>query len=112
VLDPGHLVHRVDIEKRVTQVDAQTGLGADVWLSLAKDVPAKVTPISVRDFIASQANQSQIVARIVIRRRDGLSANMRIKFRGQIYNPMGWLPDPDSGLEYLTAPCTQGTNAG
>jgi SPP1 family predicted phage head-tail adaptor len=112
MLDPGELFHRIDIEKRVQQVDSSTGLSSTVWLSFATDVPAKVTPVSVRDFLASQAMQSQIVARIVIRRREGLTADMRIKFRGQVYNPAGWLPDPDSGLEYLTAPCSMGTNAG
>jgi SPP1 family predicted phage head-tail adaptor len=112
MLDPGELRHRIDIEKPIVQTDGTTGLTSTVWVSAFPSVPAKVTPVSVREFIASQALQSAIVARIVIRYREGLTAQMRIKFRGAIYNPQGWLPDPDSGLEYVTAPCTMGVNAG
>lgn len=112
MLDPGELRHRIDIEKPIVQVNQTTGLRTTVWVSAFAKVPAKVTPVSVREFIASQSMQSAVVARIVIRYREGLTPQMRIKFRGAIYNPQGWLPDPDSGLEYVTAPCSMGVNAG
>ena len=35
-----------------------------------------------------------------------------ILHKDKIYNPAGWLPDQDSGLEYLTAPVSQGLNEG
>lgn len=66
----------------------------------------------MREFIAGQAVQSQVTARVTVRHREGLNASMRILFRGRIYNPQGWLPDPDSGLEHLTAPCSEGVNDG
>lgn len=60
----------------------------------------------------SQSTQSQVTARITIRARAGLTASMRIIHNGRFYNPEGWFADPDSGLEYLTAPCREGTNEG
>jgi SPP1 family predicted phage head-tail adaptor len=112
MLSASELRHRIDIEKPIHTQNTETGIQDIVWVSAWSRVPAKVTPVSVREFIAAQAVQSQVVARIVIRYREGLTAQMRIKFRGAIYNPQGWLPDPDSGLEYLTAPCTMGVNNG
>lgn len=109
-LAAGKLRHRVTIQK---QVQSRTPEG-DVkiaWVNHA-EVWAEVAPVSVREFIAGQSQQSQVTARIVVRYRDDLDATMRILHRGRIYNPQGWLPDPDSGLEYLTAPCTEGVNDG
>jgi SPP1 family predicted phage head-tail adaptor len=113
-LSAGRLRHRITIEKQIPgSRDPETGLAsATRWSAVVEDLAAEVVPVSVREFIAAQSMQSQIVARITIRYRDGLDATMRIKHRGKIYNPQGWLPDPDSGLEYLTAPCSQGVNAG
>lgn len=82
-----------------------------MWTDVA-EVWAAVEPASVREFIASQQMQSEIVARITIRYRAGLTAQMRILHRDRIYNPQGWLADPESGLEYLTAPCSEGVNDG
>jgi hypothetical protein len=33
---------------------------------------------------------------------------MRVKFRKKIYYIEGLLPDPESGLSYITMPVTQG----
>lgn len=112
MIDPGELRHRIDIQRPIRKVDSTSGDTKITWVTAWANVPAKVTPVSVREFIAGQALQSQVVARIVVRYRAGLTADMRIKFRGEIYNPQGWLPDPYSGLEYLTAPCTAGVNDG
>jgi hypothetical protein len=37
---------------------------------------------------------------------------MRLLHGSRIYNPQGWLADPVSGIEYLTAPCSEGVNDG
>lgn len=79
---------------------------AVTWANVAVNVAAAIEPLSVRGFIASQQMQSDISACIVIRYRAGLKADMRIVHGTRIYQPFGWLPDQDSGLEYLTAPCS------
>lgn len=111
-LHAGELRDRITIQKRVYSQDAVTGEQTVTWQDWLVNEPANIEPVSVRDFIASQANQSQIVARIKIRYRDGLDPTMRVLNDGAIYNPMGWLPDGNSGREWLTAPCTLGVNEG
>lgn len=109
-LAAGKLRHRIKIqEPKESRTD--TGDVLITWKDVA-EVWASVEPLSVREFIAGQAMKSQVTARIVVRYRPGLTAQMRILYRGKIYNPQGWLPDPESGLELLTAPCSEGTNDG
>lgn len=115
-LRSGKLRHRINIE---TPVETQnTGTGEDAgemtteWQVLHESVPASIEFLSAREFVAAQSVQSKIVARVTIRYRDGLTPQMRIIHKGKIYNPEGWLPDLDSGLEYLTAPVAQGVNEG
>lgn len=115
-LAAGDLRHRVTIQQRGTPVqNPQTGEMVRPWVDVAA-VWASISPVSVREYVASQEMQSAIVARIVIRYRDGLDASMRIVHVKNgvtmIYNPQGFLADVDSGLEYLTAPCSQGVNDG
>lgn len=107
----GKLRHRITIEAKVTGRDPGTGAPITTWQTWA-DMWAEVAPLSAREFIAAQAGQSEVTARITIRYRQGLLATMRIVHRGQIYNIAGMLPDNVSGLEYITIPCGQGVNNG
>jgi SPP1 family predicted phage head-tail adaptor len=122
-LEAGRLRHRVRIEQLENLLDSnleviqdETGQVAQEWAEVAT-VWAAIEPLSAREFTESQAKQSQIVARVVIRYRDGLNAAMRFVHvrTGRddvIYNPHGFLADKESGLEYLTIPCSQGTGEG
>jgi SPP1 family predicted phage head-tail adaptor len=112
VFDSRELRHRIVIERLVSRQDPDTGELVAGWSVVWSDVPAQISPLSVREFIASQAVQSGVTARITIRYRQGLTADMRIVHNGKIYNPQGWFADLDSGLSYLTAPCTEGVNRG
>lgn len=103
-LASGRLRHRVTIERAVPYVDDEGNTYSD-WELVLANVPAAIEPISVREFISANAMQSHITHRIVIRARTGLEAGMRILHGTRVYDPQGWLPDPDSGREYLTAPC-------
>lgn len=107
----GKLRHRVELQKPVAAQDPESGEVVPSWEYVAT-LWAEVTPLSVREFIAAQAGQSEISARIKIRRRKDVTAKHRILFRSQIYNIEGVLPDPESGLEYLTLPCSEGVNDG
>lgn len=114
-LKAGRLRHRVAIQAFVYQgQDPLSGAEIRTWTDVAgcESVPCAIEPLSAREFIASQATQSQIVARIVMRYREGLDASMRIVHKGKIYNPQGFLPDADSGMEYMTVPCSLGVNNG
>lgn len=71
-------------------------------------IPAEKRDLSLREFISAQAGQSVIRGRFVIRRlselegRDG--ATTRVLHKGIYYNVHGWMTDPESGNEYMTAP--------
>ena len=122
-LAAGKLRHRILIEQYIALQDSngealQDPLTGEVmmdWTSLA-EVWAAIEPLSAREFIAAQATQSKISARITIRHREDLDASMRLihmrsgGVRGKVYNPAGFLADPMSGLEYLTIPCSEGVS--
>lgn len=109
--NPRRLRHRVQVEKPIHGQNPDTGAEKLSWERVFSDVPAEIAPVSVRDFIESQAYQSTVIARITIRARPGLTPDMRIIHGEKIYAIQGgWLPDPDSLLEYVTAPCAQGVD--
>jgi len=121
-IEAGRLRHRVRIEQLENLLDSnggviqdeETGQVAQEWAEVAT-VWAAIEPLSAREFIQSQATQSQITARIIIRFRDGLNAAMRLvhvrrDIADVIYNPHGFLADKESGLEYLTIPVSTGVS--
>lgn len=124
MIDSGKLRHRVRIERLeyltdsngdVVQ-DSATGATSQEWTEVAT-VWAAIEPLSAREFVQSQATQSQVVARITIRFRSGLDPAMRLihirtGLPDVIYNPAGFLTDKDSGQEYVTIPVTAGVGEG
>lgn len=110
MLSAGRLRHRIEIQKHVVTTDSH-GDTQPRWETFAT-CWAAINPISAREFEASQAMQSKSVVRIVIRYRSGVQPAMRILHKGRIYNIEGVLADRDSGLEYLTLPCSEGVNDG
>lgn len=118
MLKAGKLRHRVRIEHVETIQDELTGRITQEWSELAT-VWAAVEPLSARgfiamEFIAAAAIQSKISARITIRYREDIDESMRlIHLKGDreiMYNIHGLLEDNDSGIEYITIPCSRGTS--
>lgn len=61
------------------------------------------TPLSVKDIIAGQAQDTQITARAKIRHRTDIDNTMRVQHSGRMYEIVGEpLADNVSGQEYLT----------
>jgi SPP1 family predicted phage head-tail adaptor len=121
-IEAGRLRHEIRIEQLENLLDSNgeviqdesNGTVAQAWVEVAT-VRAAIEPLSAREFIQSQATQSQITARVIIRFRDGLNAAMRLvhvrRDRADvIYNPHGFLADKESGLEYLTIPVSAGVS--
>ena len=111
-LEAGRLRHRITIQRPVRTQDSVTGEITQTWSDAYTSVAAAVEPLSVREFMQSQADQSELSAKIIIRAGKTIDADMRILFRGQVYNIAGVFADKESGLEYLTLPVTQGVNEG
>lgn len=107
----GKLRHRVLLQRPVKTQDAQTGAVVKSWADIGW-LWAEVYPVSAREFAAAQAEQREITVRVTVRWRADISTSDRLLFRGKIYNIQGVLPDPNSGREYLTLPCSEGVNSG
>lgn len=109
----GSLRHRITFQKSGLVQDLGTGEMLPGWETVWADVPASVEPLSARDLIAAQAGQSEASGRMVIRYRAGVLPTMRILHRSDVYNIQGQpMPDPVSGLEYLTILVAKGVNDG
>lgn len=105
------LRHRITLQRRTAVQSPVTGAMEYTWNNLA-ELWANVVALSVRDFIAAQAENVKVTARVTIRYREDIQEKDRILFRGKIYSIEGVLPDPVSGLEYLTLPCSEGVKDG
>lgn len=109
VFQAGKLRHRVVIQKPVETQETDMGAMDVVWQNVAT-VWASIEPISVREFIAAQVETSKVTTRIVIRYRPDVTAKMRLYHAAKdaYYNIEGILSDKNSGLEYMTLPCSEG----
>lgn len=109
----GTLRHRVRFERRTAIQNPETGeMLPDGWAE-AFTVWASVEPMSTRDVLAAQEQQSAANHRIIIRYRRDVSTQMRIVHRNQVHEIMGEpLPDKVSGLEYLTIMTATGLSDG
>jgi len=123
-VEAGKLRHRVRIEQLESLIDSngepaqddQTGTVLQEWTEVAT-VWAAIEPLSAREFLAAQATQSKVTARITIRFRDDLDPAMRLVHArigraDVVYNPAGFLPDVESGLDYITIPVSTGISQG
>lgn len=109
---PGRLRHLVTFQSLVGTQDVD-GQMVPSWVD-AFPVPlsAEITALSGQALIAAQAEQSKVSTRIKVRYRPGFVSSMRGVHRGTIYNIEAVIPDPDSGVQWLTLLCSSGVNAG
>lgn len=110
-MDAGRLRHRVTIQSVTETRDTTTGAIATSWADVAT-VWAAVEPLSGREFLAAQANQAEVVARILIRYRDDVTAKMRVVAGSKVYNIRAVLPDKESGIDHLTLMVAEEVNDG
>jgi SPP1 family predicted phage head-tail adaptor len=108
----GALRHRVAFEELVADLDSD-GATVENWApSFPTPVSAEIKALSGRELIAAQAVQSKISTRIKVRYRPGFKATMRGVHRGVIYDVEAVIPDPDSGIGFLTLLCSSGVSDG
>lgn len=107
-LSAGKLRHRVTIQSPVYTQDDATGEAVPRWVDVWTRLPADIEPLSARELIAAQAQDSAVSARITLRYRAGLCADMRVIHGNDVYDLAGVIPDKISGREYVTIPATKG----
>ena len=104
------LRHRVTIEQVTETRDADGGV-VTAWATLHSKVPAEIVPLSGREFVAAQAAQAGITARMTIRYVAGITPKMRVVHGADIYNIEAVLPDPTL-RRHLTLMVSTGVNNG
>lgn len=109
-LAAGKLRHRVSIQRQVETQDPKTGAVSVTW-QLYADRWAEYVAQSVREFIAAAAVQSEVKGRFTVRADEGIVPSMRVIHRGKAFAILGVMPDPDSGLEYMTLAVSEGVIA-
>lgn len=74
-----------------------------------KKLWAKVTPLSAKDLIAAQADQSEVVARMKIRYREDITTKMQVLWKGRIFSIKSQaLDDNEDSYTYCTFLLGQG----
>lgn len=109
--------HLVNIQQKTLSQDTIKGSVEPTWTTIHYDVPAKIEALSVKDYIQSQADQSDIQCRVTLPYMPDLDSTMRFVglcdcHLGLIYNIKGKLEDNITTREYITFPCSQGVNTG
>ena len=97
------------VEDSAGEIQTDTGEPIMEWANVA-EVWAAIEPLSARQFLAAQAQQSKVSCLITIRHRSDIDPAMRLyhEYKNAYYNLEGILPDKESGLEYLTLVCSEG----
>ena len=106
-LAAGKLRHRVTIQRQEETQNPDTGAIDVSWQPYAERWAEHISS-SVREFIAAAAVQSEVKGRFTVRADEGITAGMRVIHRGKAYAILGVMPDPDSGMEYMTLAVSEG----
>jgi len=107
----GKYIHRLQLQRPADAQNSVTGAMTRTWAAVT-DLWASIEPLSARELMAAQAQQSQVSVRIEIRYRPGVTADMRLVKGATIYDISGVVPDKKTGREYLTLPCSSGGSHG
>lgn len=101
--DAGELRHRVAIQQYVEGTRDGDGFPLpSAWVDYTK-LWAKVAPLSGKDLIAAQADQSEVSARMKIRYREDINTKMRVVWKGRIFAIHSQaLDDNETGNIYCT----------
>lgn len=97
-----HLRHRLKLYRQSAARSATGAVKVGQWEHILT-LWGQFTPLSVKDIIAGQAQDTQITARAKIRYRDDIDGTMRVQYGGRMYEIVGEpLADNGTGKEYLT----------
>ena len=86
-MNAGRLRHRVVVESVTRTMDAMSQ-PVETW-SIYATLWANIQPLMGRDFIAAQAANSEVTAKIETRYKSGIAPTMRIRHDTVIYKILG-----------------------
>lgn len=103
------LCHRVTIQHFIAGGRDEDGYPIEGSWQEYKQLWAKVTPLSAKDLISAQADQSEVVARMKIRYREDINTTMQVIWKGRIFSIQSQaLDDNETGNIYFTFLLGQG----
>lgn len=118
-MQAGRLSHWLTFEIPGPHEVDSDGATVETWIPafVANTLPFEVTPMSGRELIAADAIASKATHRLRGRYRPELTADrmaprMRATERGMVYNIEAAIPDPDSGMRYVTLLASSGVSEG
>ena len=82
---------------------------------LYTDIRAEIIPLSGREYVSARQVHAEVTTRMTIRRLPNIDALCRVVRiiesddppTQEVYDILAALPDPKSGLQYLTLMCVQ-----
>jgi len=96
------LRHRVTVQEYTESRDQFNNSTGKAWVTY-KTLWGKLSGFSGKDLIAAKAAGSEVIARLKLRKREDITTEMRVQFKGKIYQitspPM---PDDVDGNTYMT----------
>lgn len=96
------LKHRIKIYRQTPTRTPTGAVRVGQWEHILT-LWGQFSPLSVKDVIAGQAQETQITARVKIRHRSDIDGTLRLQYAGKMYEIVGEpLADNGSGKEYLT----------
>ena len=95
----GKLDQRVTLERQ-SRVLGPLGQPVNAWAPLMT-VWAAVEPLVGREYLAAQAAQSEVTARVTMRYRRGITAQDRVIHEGTIYNIVSVIDVRSQGRELV-----------
>lgn len=115
-MEAGKLRHRVALQRPAYTQNPVTGSQTLTWVTVAT-VWCHIAPLRAREYIASQATQSEVSAELFIRFRRDVEPTWRAVHMVNgvaytIYNIQGVLQDAVTGMEHLKLMCRSGVNDG
>jgi SPP1 family predicted phage head-tail adaptor len=90
---------RVTIQRKDTAVDA-FGQPAITWANVGS-VWADIVPLTGKEMFSADANQNQLVVKIVIRAKDGITPTMRVVHGTTYYNIEAVMPVSEREIQLL-----------
>ena len=103
------LCHRITIQHYVAGGRDEDGFEIEGSWQEYKKLWAKVTPLSAKDLISAQADQSEVVARMKIRYREDITTTMQVIWKGRVFSIQSQaLDDNETGNIYCTFLLGQG----
>lgn len=105
----GELRHRVTIQHYVMGGRDEDGYEIEGSWQEYKKLWAKVTPLSAKDLISAQADQSEVTARMKIRYRTDIDTEMQVIWKDRLFSIKSQaLDDNEDSYTYCTFLLGQG----